>query len=397
MNEIAINCQNLGKRYYLNREVQRTVKASMLNIFKRKKMSRDEFWALKNVNFQVAQGETLGVIGSNGAGKSTLLGLLSKTLRPTVGDVSIKGKLSSLLELGAGFHPDLTGRENIFLYASILGLNKKEIEQKVDAIIEFSELHDFIDVPVRFYSSGMYVRLGFAVAVEVDPDVLLIDEVLAVGDETFKKKSMKKILDFKDRGKTLLIVSHDMDTIRAISDRVMVLDSGQLLELGVANDTVDKYIRKGLNRASGELLSQEYGNRLVQINEVRILAGTGQMHNRFQYLGKMIIEMDVESNEEVLDPVFGFSFSDHIGNICFGTNTQIQQFHIKSLKGKLTIQVVIDPLPLFRGKYYLSISSHSSDHQIDYHRKDYLNHFWVDSEKPEDGYIHIPTEWTIKE
>ncbi len=396
MNDVVISCKDLGKKYFLNREVQKTVKSSIIDLIKGRHKNIQDFWALRHVNLEVKKGETLGIIGANGAGKSTLLGVLSKTIRPTEGQIEIQGTLSSLLELGAGFHPDLTGRENIFLYGSILGLSHEEIEKRCDSIIAFSELKDFIDVPVRFYSSGMYVRLGFSVAVEVSPDILIIDEVLAVGDETFRKKCMNKFKEFQAAKKTLLIVSHDLDTMKAVCDRIMVLDKGQVMALSDSQSAVDKYIEFELDKHKEDLLEKNYGNKLIEFVDIKLLGGKGSYENSFETRGKMTVEMHFYAKSKVEKPVFGFSILDSAGMIYFGSNTQIQNVNIPYVSGKGSIQLTFDPVYLPKGKFYLSVSSHSFDHTVDYHRKDNFCHFWMENPRKEIGFTDIPHQWEVK-
>jgi len=204
----------------------------------------EEFWALQNINLEIPKGKTVGLIGKNGSGKSTLLKLISKILYPTSGTIQVFGRMSTLLELGAGFHQEFTGRENIYLNASILGFSKKEIDRKIDQIIAFSELENFIDTPVRNYSSGMYMRLGFSIAIHVDPDILLIDEILAVGDYEFQKKCMDRIEEFKKAGKTIVFVSHSGDQVKQLCDLAVWLENGKLIRYGSAASVVDEYEQK---------------------------------------------------------------------------------------------------------------------------------------------------------
>jgi ABC-type polysaccharide/polyol phosphate transport system ATPase subunit len=237
----VIEVKNMGKKFKLRHVKGETLKATMIDrILGRESM--EDFWALHNLTFEVAQGEVLGIIGPNGGGKTTLLSILAQTMVPTVGEVKVRGKVSSLLELGAGFHPDLTGRENIYLKASIMGIPRSVINEKFRKIVEFSGLGHFIETPIKFYSSGMNVRLGFSVAVAVDPQILLIDEVLAVGDEEFQRKSGKRIEQFKEVGKTIVLVSHSMNAIRDFCDQAIYLDRGEIVKMGPADKVVETYL-----------------------------------------------------------------------------------------------------------------------------------------------------------
>jgi len=236
---IAIEIKNIKKSYFIHHEKKMLVNDIIFGFLKKKKI--EEFVAIKNVSFEVKQGESVGVIGDNGAGKTTILKLLSGVTVPTRGTVKVNGRVAGLLELGAGFHPDLTGRENIYLNGSILGLSKKEINEKFDAIVDYSGIEEFIDIPIKNYSSGMFVRLGFAVAVHVNPDILLIDEVLSVGDQSFQGKCLRTIEKFKNEGKTLIFVSHDLNIVRHICDRVILLDRGEIAAEGEAEKIISRY------------------------------------------------------------------------------------------------------------------------------------------------------------
>jgi ABC-2 type transport system ATP-binding protein/lipopolysaccharide transport system ATP-binding protein len=239
-NSEVVHLQKVGVRYRLPSERIGSFKEYTIRWIQRKVTHRD-FWALQDVSLNVNRGETLGLIGHNGAGKSTLLKLIARVFRPTSGRVVVTGKVAPLLEFGAGFHPELTGRENIYLNGALMGFSHQEMEGKLEGIVNFAELWDFIDVPMRTYSSGMWARLGFAVATDVRPDILLIDEVLSVGDESFKRKSSARMQEFQDRGATIILVSHDMEMIQNMCNRVAWLDHGQLKVIGEANEVIQAY------------------------------------------------------------------------------------------------------------------------------------------------------------
>lgn len=228
---VAVTFDRVWRKFVLHHDKPRTFQELFIGIF-RPNGSREEFWALKDISFELPFGESLGIMGANGSGKSTLLKLVSRILRPTMGKVMVSGRVSALLEVGAGFHPELTGRENVFLNGAILGLSRKQILQKFDEIVEFSGLERFIDIPVKHYSSGMYMRLGFSVAIMVEPEILLIDEVLAVGDEAFRKKCLARIKEYRESGGTILFVSHVPELVQEICDRAMLLHRGQMVTLG---------------------------------------------------------------------------------------------------------------------------------------------------------------------
>ena len=238
MSDWAVRVDDVSKRFRLYHERNQTLKSAIL----RGKTSRHEdFWALENITFDVNQGNTHALIGSNGSGKSTLLKCLAKIYWPTKGTIDYRGRMASLLEVGSGFHLELSGRENIYLNGSILGMSKKEIDSKFDEIVDFSGVERFLDQPVKNYSSGMYVRLGFSIAIHVDPDILVVDEVLSVGDEEFQRKSFQKFLEFKKRGKTIILVTHTMQVVKDICDTATWINKGQLQSTGKAKDVVAQY------------------------------------------------------------------------------------------------------------------------------------------------------------
>lgn len=239
MSDLAVRIDNVSKSFRMYHERNQTIKSA---IMRGRTSIHEDFWALKGVTFDVPAGSTFGLIGSNGSGKSTLLKCLAGIYHPNKGSITHYGRIAAMLEVGSGFHHELSGRENIFLNGSILGMKKKEIAAKFDAIVEFSGVEKFIDQPVKNYSSGMYVRLGFAIAINVDPDILVVDEVLAVGDAAFQEKCFQKFAEFKKRGKTVILVSHSMESVRKMCDRAAWLSNGQLKAVGKATPTIDAYL-----------------------------------------------------------------------------------------------------------------------------------------------------------
>lgn len=238
----AVSFKGVSKRFTLHHERPRTLQELAIGLLGGDRGRTEELWALKDVDFEVEEGESLGIVGPNGAGKSTILKLVAGIMRPTLGGIVVRGKVSPLLELGAGFHPDLTGRENIYLNAALLGVRQRETKARFQQIVEFSELERFIDVPLKHYSSGMYMRLGFAVAVNVDPAILLIDEVLAVGDEAFQRKCLARIEEFQKEGRTIIFVSHAVSTVAEMCHRALWLDQGRIRAIGSADRVVEKYL-----------------------------------------------------------------------------------------------------------------------------------------------------------
>ena len=256
---IAIEVKGLGKEFIINHKNKasyNTIKDDFANLIRRPfgraaESTEEKFWALRDVNFEVPKGEIFGVIGQNGSGKSTLLKIMSKIIEPSEGTITMRGRVSSLLEVGTGFHPELTGRENVFFNGSMLGMSKKEIGRKFDEIVSFSEIEKFIDTPVKFYSSGMYVRLAFSVAAHLDPDILILDEVLAVGDAGFQQKSLKKILETMQSGKTVLFVSHSMSSVRQLCSHGIMLDHGGVVAQGPVDQIIEAYTLETEHKALG--------------------------------------------------------------------------------------------------------------------------------------------------
>jgi ABC-type polysaccharide/polyol phosphate transport system ATPase subunit len=365
--EYAIELQNVGKKFKVRGLRDRTLKSVVLDLVSGRWRGPSEFWALKDVDFKVVRGETLGIIGSNGAGKSTLLSLITGTFRPTAGSIHTHGKVSSLLELGAGFHPDLSGRENVFLYGAIMGLSREQVNRRFDAIVEFAGLSEWIDEPVKHYSSGMYVRLGFAVAVEVDPDILLIDEVLSVGDAVFQRKCMDKMEEFRRKGKTMLIISHDLSAVMAVSDRVLFLDEGTVHGLGVPSATVEAY-QSLVRKKEVEGKKRVWGTEEVVISDVEFRDGQGAVADTFSFGDPLVVRISYKAEHRIERPIFGFAICDPAGRVIYGSNTQIAGKDIASIDGEGAIELRIERLILARGRYVVSFSIHSWDHKINYYR-----------------------------
>lgn len=238
----AIQFQSVSKRYILHHQRPQSFQELLVNTIQRRNGEREEFWALRDVSFEVGHGESFGIVGLNGSGKSTVLKLVSHIVQPTAGQVRVDGRVAALIELGAGFHPDLTGRENVYLLGSIMGLGSKQMDQRLEAIVGFAELEQFIDTPVKHYSSGMYMRLGFATAINVDADIFLMDEVLAVGDQRFQEKCLQAIESFKHRGLTVVIVSHDLSLVERFCPHALLLQHGQVISYGRTQDVLDSYL-----------------------------------------------------------------------------------------------------------------------------------------------------------
>lgn len=389
----AIEVNGLGKRYRKRGIAKASIRDWLTRGWRRE--TPEYFWALRDVSFAVPKGSSVGIIGPNGSGKSSLLGLIAGTITPTVGTVRANGSISSLLELGAGFHPDLTGRENIFLNAAVLGIPREDVRRRLDHIIDFAGLRDFIDMPVKNYSSGMYVRLGFAVAVEMDPDILLVDEVLAVGDLAFQMKCFERIRDFQKRGKTILLVTHDLVAVEQFCDEVKLIHQGRLVAQGNPNDVILAYLKTYMGRI-GNLNVEEHGTRDVEFVHVRLLDEHGRESSTFTTGHEMTVEIRYRAKKRLENVVFGFALKAGNGFFIYGTNTQIMNVPVPPLEGEGTVLLTLKPLSLMAGKYFLSLAIHSWDHATQYHRREDWYPFAVRNETSAEGIFHLPCTWTIR-
>ena len=389
----VITLEHVIKQFQL-RGKSHSLKSRAIEMLRGRSAAAPVLKALDDVSFTVRQGETLGIIGANGAGKSTLLSVITGTLFPSGGTVRTRGTISALLELGAGFHPDLSGRENVFLYGAIMGLSRRQMQQRFDAIVEFSGLKDFIDQPVKHYSSGMYVRLGFAVAVEVDPDILLIDEVLAVGDVNFQRKCIQKMEEFRKCGKTMLIISHDLHAIQSISDRIVFLDHGRIMGIGTPAEMIGQYQDSARQQAAGHL-RREWGTGEVRIESAEFRTAGGRESQVFNHGEPLEVTIRYQASQRIANPVFGFAIADTSGRVVFGNNTQIEQFTVPVIEGSGSVTARLENLPLGAGAFLFSFSVHSADHQTNYHRLDHAFPITVKHGKPTDGCCYIPTQWKV--
>lgn len=372
MSHCVIDVQNVTKIYKLyDSPKARLLEA--LNPF-RKKYHRD-FYALKDVSFQIHQGGSVGIVGMNGSGKSTLLQLITGVLNPTVGIVRTQGKISALLELGSGFNPEFTGLENVYFQCSILGFTKAEVDAKLSHILAFADIGDFIHQPVKTYSSGMYVRLAFSVAINVEPDILIIDEALAVGDMAFQTKCLRKIKEFKNQGKTLLFVSHDPGAVKTLCDRAILLHKGKVVDDGSPDKVFDYYnsllaMKEGEDEKSiaesKEVDRVRSGSRKITIESVRIINSSGYEADTFVSGEVVSIEMRVQANEDVTDPVFGILIRDRLGNDIFGVNNSKLNIPVGETKNGESYSVrYTAQLDLGEGLYNLTVATHVGETHID--------------------------------
>jgi ABC-2 type transport system ATP-binding protein len=345
--EAAIEVERISKRFRVFREKPTSIKQRLLTSHSR----AEDLWALDDITLDVAEGSTFGLIGHNGSGKTTLLKCVAGILRPTSGVVRQRGRLAALLELGAGFHPELTGRENVYLNAAFLGLSRRQTDAAYEQIVAFAELEDFMDNQTKFYSSGMLVRLGFAVAVHVDPDVLLIDEVLAVGDEAFQRKCLERIQLFQQEGRTIVLVTHALDTVREICDRAAMLHHGRLHALGAPDDVVRemRYVLLGVTDPG---FVPEQGTREAEIVEVQIIRANGASEGPVLRDDPLAIQVDVRQNEPVNDLDVDFQILDGATNhpvLEARTSRDLGRFDKKRVRFR------IDAFPYAAGKYWVTV------------------------------------------
>ena len=369
MSDAAISVENVSKRFRMYRERNQSLKAALM---RGKRATYDEFWALRDVSFDIPEGSTFGLIGENGSGKSTLLKCIAKILKPNQGQVITRGRLAALLELGSGFHPELSGRENVFLNGSILGLGRKELEHKFDEIVDFSGIEEFIDQPVKNYSSGMYVRLGFAIAINIDPEILLVDEILAVGDAAFQQKCMEKFADYRRAGKTVVIVSHAMGSMRSMCDHAAWLRKGHLVEVGTTEKTVDDYIDATHVERPVEVAADpnRWGSGEAVITDVELINAAGARTSRFRTGEKFTVKMDFEFRERIDKPVFGLAITTLDGVYLWAFHSRDGEFVPDSVQGKGSVEMSVPALMLQPGTFEVtaSIVDYSTTHTFDFLR-----------------------------
>ena len=399
----VISVDGVSVQYRVPQERIGTFKEYMIRYIQRQ-IKHNTFLALDNISLNVNRGEVFGIIGENGAGKSTLLKLIAKVLRPTRGRIWVKGRVAPLLEVGAGFHPELTGRENVYLNGAMLGFTQKEMDKRFQQIVDFAELWDFIDAPLRTYSSGMWARLGFAVATDVDPDILIVDEILSVGDENFQRKSSERIAAFREKGATILLVSHNMSLIEKMCDRAVLFDHGKVVTTGTTKAVVNSYLERVRGEESQRLAEQgilnennRWGNQTIQIEAAKILGGDGKEQSVFHTGETLILEFEYHAHKLIEEPIFGVAIHRQDGVHITGPNTKFANYTVGRVNGKGKISYKIKDLPFLEGLYRFSVAAtNSSDTEMfDYHDRVYAfrvdNHGWDVAEKF--GMISLGGEW----
>ncbi len=441
----VIELSHVSKCFNLQHDRARSFQELALSAFRRRQNARrgEQFWALRDVSFSVDRGEAVGIVGSNGSGKSTCLKLMTRILEPTSGAVAVQGRISALLELGTGFHPELTGRENIFLYGSVLGLRRRDMAERFDRIVAFAELSRFIDIPVKFYSSGMYVRLAFATAINVDADVLLVDEVLSVGDQSFQSRCLERIHEMKRRGVTIVFVSHSLDAVRGLCDRAIWLDDGNLRADGVADEVVARYLRQVFeDREEADLAAREaedagevaedlatagdghaaaaaapagapsepalvdegdgmsahqrrWGTGEAEIVSVRFLDAAGQDRLLLTTGQPATIVIRYRATQRIERPMFGLAIHRSDGAHVTGPNSVFSGFDLPAIEGEGEMRYCIAQMPLLAGTYYLSVSlcDHSGVRSYDFRSMQFRFRVQPGDIEERYGLIYIPARW----
>jgi ABC-2 type transport system ATP-binding protein len=391
----SIRVEGLGKKFRLFHERPRSLKEV---ITLRRRRTFDEFWALKDVSFSVATGETIGIIGANGSGKSTLLKCLARIFAPDEGSIAVEGRMGALLELGAGFHPELTGRENVFLNGSILGVSRRELRARFDEIVALAGLERFIDTPVKNYSSGMYIRLGFAVAVSIRPDVLLVDEVLAVGDAEFQRKSSAKFREMRATGRTIVLVTHGLQTVREMCDQAILLRDGRVAEIGDASSVVDSYLRAlGETPVPPDLSSTRAGHRTreLEIAQVEFCGADGRPGSPVVAGRAMQVRFEWVAHVAVSDPVFQIDLFESGGVQIAEANSVSGGLRLSRLEGKGLVEFTVPDLLLGPGEYLVSVAIRDVGGTRTY---DCHNHAHILRVEPgpgmaQRGFLRLPGRW----
>jgi lipopolysaccharide transport system ATP-binding protein len=445
-----IELQDVSKSFVIQTDQPRSFQELMLSVWRGQRNSGEEYWALRNVSFQLEAGESLALIGANGSGKSTALKLISGIIEPTTGIVKVDGQVAALLALGAGFHPDLSGRENVYLNGSILGLKRAAIRRQFDSIVSFAELERFIDTPVRNYSSGMQMRLGFSIATAFRPDILVIDEVLAVGDQGFQDRSLRRIIEIQEGGATILLVSHDLDSVQRLCQRAIWLDNGSLRAEGKTQEVISEYLHdlwmgqqerqaarevrearseaqgtgcdgrekereaereateidrsakegqpaQGAEKSSAPHREHEgrWGSGEVTIEKAEILGAQDKPIGVFRTGDRFVVRIWYCAIRRVARPSFGVSLYDERGNRLNGPNTVWSQTPIESVQGQGYVDYIVDHLPLLPGNYDLTVAvyDHYVAHPYDHWHR--MSSFAVipGYGERQDGSVYIPCQW----
>lgn len=423
----AIVVENVSKRFKIPHEKKRTVYENVTGMLRGNRYSFEEFWALRDVSFTVKRGETLGIIGENGSGKSTLLKIIAGVLYPDSGKVAVNGRIAPFLELGVGFQPELTAEENVYLYGSIMGMNRAQIENKIDDIFDFAELEKFRNAKLKSFSSGMYARLAFSTAISIEPDIILIDEALAVGDEAFQRKCFDKINEFRRDEKTIVFVSHGVETVKQLCERSILLNQGKMDSIGYSEKVVNDYhvnmrikeeltlkkqhkkideqqtndqknisaISKTEKVETQETSTQDrWGSREVEITEVKFFDKNGEEKHIFKTGETLIVKMKYFAKQKIEKPVFGVAIYRNDGIHITGPNTKSHNNVIENIEGEGVLEYIIDSLPLLKGTYLFTAAVYDFECINPYDHQEKRFTFIVDDGEIRDyGMYYIPCRW----
>jgi ABC-2 type transport system ATP-binding protein/lipopolysaccharide transport system ATP-binding protein len=401
--EIAIEVKNLSKKFRLATERRDSLKERFVKGSGR----YEEFWALRDVSFSIPRGSTFGLIGHNGSGKSTLLKTLAGIYRPTSGAVVADGRISALLELGAGFHGELSGRENVYLNGAILGLSRKQIDDAMEDIIAFAGLEEFIDTPVKVYSSGMYVRLGFSIAVTVDPEILIVDEIIAVGDEEFQRKCYDHLYELRRKGTTIVLVTHSLGVVADLCDQAAWLDHGRLRAVGPARDVIDEYLgdvnqkEANAHAAAGEVAEADGGRtaRLgsgeIRITSVEFLDPDGVSSGFLSTGEPATVRMHYRAESDLPSVTFGLSFTHESGVLIAGPNSGYGDRSLAVKAGTGFVDYVVDQLPLQPSTFLISAAAADHGHVYDYRDRAFELRVRAQEAVTEPGITRIYGSWTL--
>ncbi|CAN5123426.1 ABC transporter ATP-binding protein [soil metagenome] len=387
---VVIRVHDVTKTFVLNKD--KSLKERIV-VGHRTRAHHKEFFALRNVSFELEASHTLGLIGANGSGKSTLLKVIGGILRADSGYVERRGRLAALLELGAGFHGDLTGRENVYMNASILGLARRQTEAYFDAIVDFSGIEEFIDTQVKFYSSGMYVRLAFAVAVHVDPEILLVDEVLAVGDEPFQRKCLERIKQFQREGRTIVFVTHNLDQVRQLCDRAIMLEKGSVICDGLPVEAMRAF--REIHSTATEEAGAQGGTHLIEILKVNVTDTDGKPCERFNTGDTVGIELEVVAHEPTDDWICGIAVFNHVEQLLYGTNTRIMGEEPAKLDGRHRLRFLLNDTPMIEGVYHFTVAIQRRDESENYHWLERAAQFRVFNSSEDAGIMYMKPSFEV--
>ncbi len=418
MSDIVIKVENVGKQYRLGQVGTGTISHDLNRWWHKVRGKQDPYlkigeandrstkgdsdlvWALKNINFEVKQGEVLGIIGKNGAGKSTLLKILSRVTSPTVGDIKVKGRIASLLEVGTGFHPELTGRENIFLNGAILGMTKNEIRSKFDEIVNFSGVERYIDTPVKRYSSGMYVRLAFAVAAHLEPEILIVDEVLAVGDAEFQKKCLGKMKDVSGQGRTVLFVSHNMPAVKTLCTRAILLDKGGVVLNGSVKSAMEKYLNYNSDAEDISYVTYNNSEKHLQITEAKLIDKNKKIiTSTIDVFDEFFINIKYKFTRKISKVHLTLIIFNAEGEEVYFLDRRDDAFHFATVDEGNYESTMRFPNPLLKpGKYFVTFGCGDEDDHIDDHKFHVLS-FTITgntlARSDRNGYLFLPMKWEL--